>query len=308
MTIRDVAAYDNNFSTDNFYIRLNKWGYQIIKTMKKINAETPELALKQYAEEISKLQVKIENNDQLAMKRSMMALNFVINAGELLNEAKELVKHGEWEKWLAENVSCISKRTAENYMKLAKNAKDPKNASMLTDIGSLKEAYERVGILRKKDEPATGTASKEPKTKAVSPQQMRDKDNGQYKVIRDGVSNKCVAHVRNTLSEANGINWNLASWTIQNNKPHSGDSTNSGGTVFTGLRDWIAKRENENLVAEDEVSIKAGIVLIELVKTFVIASQPPTTGESLAVKLMDLKNVAVSMERQPVTPLERANA
>jgi hypothetical protein len=41
-------------------------------------------------------------------------------AGELLLEAKELVKHGQWLPWLAEHCA-ISDRTAQLYMRCAKN-------------------------------------------------------------------------------------------------------------------------------------------------------------------------------------------
>ncbi len=43
-----------------------------------------------------------------------------ITAGELLIEAKEKVPHGQWLPWLKENCA-ISERTAQLYMRLAKN-------------------------------------------------------------------------------------------------------------------------------------------------------------------------------------------
>jgi glutamate synthase domain-containing protein 2 len=41
-----------------------------------------------------------------------------MEAGALLNEAKALVKHGEWTQWLAENTG-FSGRTARRYMQIA---------------------------------------------------------------------------------------------------------------------------------------------------------------------------------------------
>jgi hypothetical protein len=38
-------------------------------------------------------------------------------AGELLIEAKSLLKHGEWGNWLTENAS-FTERTAQSYMRL----------------------------------------------------------------------------------------------------------------------------------------------------------------------------------------------
>src|SRR4029077_15336972 len=43
-----------------------------------------------------------------------------IKAGELLIEAKALLKHGQWLPWLAEHCS-ISDRSAQLYMRIAKN-------------------------------------------------------------------------------------------------------------------------------------------------------------------------------------------
>jgi hypothetical protein len=50
-----------------------------------------------------------------AMRRG---LKHAITAGELLAEARELVPHGEWLPWLANNCA-VSARSAQRYMKLA---------------------------------------------------------------------------------------------------------------------------------------------------------------------------------------------
>ena len=47
-------------------------------------------------------------------------MNHAIVAGELLLDAKDLLKHGQWLPWLAENCA-ISERTAQLYMRCAKN-------------------------------------------------------------------------------------------------------------------------------------------------------------------------------------------
>lgn len=46
-----------------------------------------------------------------------MVLNNAIEIGRRLTEAKGLVKHGEWEKWLEESV-CYAKSTAERLMRI----------------------------------------------------------------------------------------------------------------------------------------------------------------------------------------------
>src|SRR5262245_5139507 len=48
------------------------------------------------------------------------SVKHAIAAGELLLEAKEKVKHGQWLPWLRDNCS-LSKPTAQLYMRVAKN-------------------------------------------------------------------------------------------------------------------------------------------------------------------------------------------
>ena len=48
-------------------------------------------------------------------------LEYAIKTGELLQEAKNKLKHEEWSKWLGLNCPNISARTATDYMKLARN-------------------------------------------------------------------------------------------------------------------------------------------------------------------------------------------
>ncbi|SHN88136.1 DUF3102 domain-containing protein [Desulfitobacterium chlororespirans] len=60
-----------------------------------------------------------------------MLLKNAIEVGRLLQEAKELLNHGEWLKWLKESVS-FSKSTAANLMNLYK-AYGPKLLSLADD-------------------------------------------------------------------------------------------------------------------------------------------------------------------------------
>lgn len=59
------------------------------------------------------------NAEHAACVRALSnALGHAVRAGELLIEAKALVRHGEWLPWLATNFAA-SERTAQNYMRLA---------------------------------------------------------------------------------------------------------------------------------------------------------------------------------------------
>jgi hypothetical protein len=49
------------------------------------------------------------------------SLGRAMDAGELLLEAKAAVPHGGWLRWLRENCADMSERTAQTYMRLARN-------------------------------------------------------------------------------------------------------------------------------------------------------------------------------------------
>ena len=52
------------------------------------------------------------------------ALDAALTAGRALLEAKELVPHGQWQDWLRANVSEVSVRTVQRYMRAAEKAKN----------------------------------------------------------------------------------------------------------------------------------------------------------------------------------------
>ena len=54
-----------------------------------------------------------------AERHASKAVEAAVKAGGLLREAKEIVPHGEWEKWITDNTT-LAPRTAQAYMRLAK--------------------------------------------------------------------------------------------------------------------------------------------------------------------------------------------
>lgn len=61
---------------------------------------------------------QIATLDSLAMQARMFAQGIALNVlqlGRVLTEAKKLVHHGEWDKWILENAG-MSRRKAEQYM------------------------------------------------------------------------------------------------------------------------------------------------------------------------------------------------
>lgn len=60
--------------------------------------------------------------------------NAIIGIGQRLIEAKSMLPHGEWTQWLAEQVE-FSERTAQNFMRLAREWSNPQ---ALADLGATK--------------------------------------------------------------------------------------------------------------------------------------------------------------------------
>jgi hypothetical protein len=101
------------------------------------------------AEEIYTRHTKI-----VAAKRNIVAE--AIGVGELLNQAKARMKHGEWLPWLKNNC-LLSERTANRYMWTAKPENKQKleqvlaaKSATMADLDSLNEA---VWMISEEDEP-----------------------------------------------------------------------------------------------------------------------------------------------------------
>jgi hypothetical protein len=63
------------------------------------------------------------------------AMQFAIEAGELLNQAKQKVAHGEWLGWLGSNIE-LAPRTCQAYMRLAAKVRllPTEEAQRVTDL------------------------------------------------------------------------------------------------------------------------------------------------------------------------------
>jgi len=93
-----------------------------------------------------KIQGKVDavlSLDGECCQAGQMAIKGAVEAGNLLSEAKKIILHGKWERWLTENITKISQETACRWMRLA-------NLSRMTDLTeavSLMDAYRICGIL-----------------------------------------------------------------------------------------------------------------------------------------------------------------
>ena len=69
---------------------------------------------------LTTLAIKINGfNDQVEFHKDS-AIVSAAKCGAELNEAKELVEHGEFKEWMSKNCPLVKLTNAKNYMKLAK--------------------------------------------------------------------------------------------------------------------------------------------------------------------------------------------
>jgi Protein of unknown function (DUF3102) len=85
---------------------------------------------------LADLAARIRTEHRAAAASLSDAMRHAMTAGELLIEAKTLVKHGQWLPWLSDHVS-ISERTAQLYMRVARNRAEIEAAKSATAIADL---------------------------------------------------------------------------------------------------------------------------------------------------------------------------
>ncbi|MDQ0084553.1 hypothetical protein J2W35_004922 [Variovorax boronicumulans] len=87
---------------------------------------------------------KINEAITAAESNARTAMGHAIFAGNLLNTAKTMVDHGEWQAWLEAHV-VVAPRTAQAYMRLARKLQElpPEEAQRVADL-PLREAVRAI--------------------------------------------------------------------------------------------------------------------------------------------------------------------
>jgi len=76
--------------------------------------------------QLHELAGRINQLDRQAVSALTEGLDWAIQVGAALTEAKALVGHGHWLTWLAENCPTIADRTARKYMQVYEGTRDGK--------------------------------------------------------------------------------------------------------------------------------------------------------------------------------------
>jgi hypothetical protein len=83
------------------------------------------------------LAARIRTEHEKACRSARATVESALRVGDLLLEAKKLVDHGGWIEWL-EHHCDLSRRTAETYMRLARNRPNAQLSAHLTIEATLK--------------------------------------------------------------------------------------------------------------------------------------------------------------------------
>src|SRR4051812_37587799 len=88
-------------------------------------------------------EIKQLHNEIVAAVRT--TLDKAIRIGELLTDQKAELKHGEWGRWLRENLKIkgFSRATANNYMKLNENRQKLKILNLRNLAGAYRVLYSK---------------------------------------------------------------------------------------------------------------------------------------------------------------------
>lgn len=146
----------------------------------------------------------INVSTQQAETRARSAVQYALEAGQLLIEAKRRVPHGEWAAWLADNCT-VAPRTAQSYMRLARRIPELPNAQRVADL-PLREAMTAI---------ATSPEAPPKRAQVRAPARREERERvvrqfrGTANVIRDaarslaaGLDVRNTAVLRNKLSAA----------------------------------------------------------------------------------------------------------
>ena len=85
---------------------------------------------------LDNLAARINSEHEACRSAMQQGLEHALEAGRLLLEAKKGLPHGEWLPWLKENCPDIGERTAQNYMRLAREYPklEPEKAQRVADL------------------------------------------------------------------------------------------------------------------------------------------------------------------------------
>jgi hypothetical protein len=133
---------------------------ELIQQVLDLNVQTLETP-DQCAEQLKVAAGEANKMAASAVGYGQMAIRYAVKAGEIMNKAKELVPHGEFESGLESCGVDVSYQTCNRWMKLAKLS-HVRDLMSNPDIKTITDAYRATGILPE-PEPKQDTGETEDK-------------------------------------------------------------------------------------------------------------------------------------------------
>ena len=96
------------------------------------------LLVSKYQRSLDDIRALIEEHYQLqqaAIKQSLIHAKIM---GDLLLEAKQQLKHGQWSNWLEENFPFFAETTVRNYMRISQNWELIQETAIIADLTVVK--------------------------------------------------------------------------------------------------------------------------------------------------------------------------
>lgn len=223
--------------------------------------------LKELGEQLRQTYAKCIRLESGHMKLGKMSLNLGIQLGTLLCEAKDIIKHGDFEHWSTVTMQ-VSGETIRKYRKLA----DPNYSGLLEKCKNLTEAYKKIRELEIQEKLKTNPVTKSSKELKES----EDEDELElYNKHKLSVAKTVYKIVQGVIADEKTVNWSLSHWSIVNDKiMYSDNGSVAGKNLFIWFSTFVADREYKQVVQSDEIIIKNSVVMNQVFQQIILANKP----------------------------------
>jgi hypothetical protein len=164
------------------------------------NQDAPDLEF--LVSQINQLQIVIKSNELISKTNGQRALGLAIKSGKLLLECKnELLcksKRGNWMEWVGKNITSIKYQTVTRYIELFQNQ------SELDECESIREAYYKLGIYKRKTDTVLPPQTPKVKTPKVEPEPEEPDTEETILEIPFDIVKRLVAQISETFKNNQG--------------------------------------------------------------------------------------------------------
>jgi hypothetical protein len=206
-----------------------------------------ETEIQQAVTEIEQLHEAIDGKQSLAS---------AIKAGQLLLTIKDTLAHGNFKKWVRDNFENVSYPTVNRYMRVAEHEE------LIKDCETLTGACDLIAEFRAKEEkqPEPEEAKGGESTNATEEITPTESEENARVIFNQQIQGELYKHQ---------VNWDVATWAVDNDRPNSRDDINRLQRTIKGLRNIVAHRCYSSLTPSEETEMKTEIMLEALLNVII---------------------------------------